>query len=127
MKIRNGFVSNSSSTAFVLDIRNSEVANLLPKIYKLRNVNVDGVRRTTGSAVGRDVVEYCKFWNSYMFDVYEDTPPFVEWLREHIKEIGENNIVFIRESDEDMGGSLSDVGLSYLDIDKLAIDKYDYH
>lgn len=127
MKIRRSFVSNSSSMSFILDARNPEVQKILPKIKSLNKA--DGLNRRTCSAVGEHAVQYAKNWiTEYDECCYDDGDINLgKWILKWADELGKANVVFVRESDEEMGGSLCEVGLSYLDIDKLAVDSMEYH
>lgn len=124
MKTRFGFVSNSSSSSFILDARKPEVQALLPQIESLPHV--EGLNRLTGHAIGNDAIQYAKDW-------IEDYRPDGEW--EHLggwilnwgEKLGEENLVFVRESDEGMGGSFDEYGLDFVKVRKLAEAEMEYH
>jgi len=99
MKIRTGFISNSSSSSFILDIRDKGVKELVNKMITKNPYNVN---RLTAVAKGKDAVEYAKQWDKIMGEGYT----FGDWIREWAEKLGEDNIVFVRESDEGMGGYL---------------------
>jgi hypothetical protein len=105
MKSRSGFVSNSSSTAFILDKR-------LPSIERWFWANKNcipfphGAGRITCLAVGQDAVDYANFLNEY--DKEWGGSDLGAWILEWAEKIGVENVVFARESDEGMGGYLGD-------------------
>jgi len=121
MKIRNGFVSNSSSSSFILDKRkltNSTIASI-------RKLNpADGLGRSTAFAEGRDAVGFANEWNT---ECGEYGGGLGQWILDEAKRLGEENIIFVRESDEGMGGNLSDVGLSLARIRSKAEGEMEYH
>ena len=127
MKIRKSFVSNSSSTSFILDARDPKVQELLPKIKSLNKAY--GLNRRTCGAVGDHAVQYAKNWiTEYNECCYDDGDINLgKWILKWADELGKANVVFVRESDEEMGGSFCEVGLSYLDINELAVDRMEYH
>ena len=119
MKYRRGFVSNSSSTAFILDVRKLDNTTL----HRVRSLpEMDTWGRDTGSC--SDVQMYID-GRTRMDDDWEDY--FTEWLQRWVDELGNDNIILCRESDEGMGGAFEDVGLDYYAIVKLAEDEQEYH
>ena len=102
MKSRQGFVSNSSSTAFILDARNKTVSRWLMANYNCVP-SPKGAGRMTCIAMGKEAVDYAKslydpVWGNELGD----------WILEWAEKIGVENIVFARESDEGMGGYLDE-------------------
>lgn len=95
MKIRNGFVSNSSSQCFILDYRKDSVKELLTHL----SANLPRGDRCTAIAIGGEAVDYA---NSY--DMCSSA--LSDWILRWAEQLGENNVVFLRESDEGMGGYL---------------------
>lgn len=95
MKIRNGFVSNSSSQCFILDYRKDSVKELLTHL----SANLPRGDRCTAIAIGGEAVDYA---NSY--DMCSSA--LSDWILRWAKQLGENNVVFLRENDEGMGGYL---------------------
>jgi len=133
MKIRTGFVSNSSSSSFILDIRDKGVLELVNKMTTKKPCDVN---RLTAVAKGKDAVEYAKQWNN---DVGEHhlKPTYGDWILEWSEKLGEDNIVFVRESDEGMGGylfkgdkdgeDLYDDGPLHQKLSKLSKSYMEYH
>lgn len=118
MKIRSGFVSNSSSTAFILDLRDEGIEDMV----KQSNVpEAMGLGRYTAIAVGKRAVYYAQDWIAATRDWYEDGGGLGHWILGWAEKLGADNIVFARESDEGMGG--------YLDFPagKHAIAEMEYH
>lgn len=100
MKKRNGFVSNSSSCCFILDLNRNGVKELVDKIVAQEPC---GLGRSTAKAVGEDAVQFANEWNSESEDW---SYCLGNWILEWSDKLGEENIVFLRESDEGMGGYL---------------------
>lgn len=101
MKVRTGFVSNSSSSSFILDLRQEGVKELLTKVKaKLPH----DLNRLTAMAIGEDATQYAIKWIAETGDITEGS--YGNWILEWAKKLGEKNIVFLRESDEGMGGFL---------------------
>jgi len=102
VKSRNGFVSNSSSTAFILDKRLPSIAKWVQESGRFIP-RPQGAGRMTCLAVGQDAIDYAKSlydpdWENRLGD----------WIILWGREIGVENLVFARESDEGMGGYLED-------------------
>jgi hypothetical protein len=97
MKMRSGFVSNSSSTCFILDRRNEKTQKLLRKVGgeapKPRS-------RSTALAIGLNVKRYAESLD----DRYNSE--MIARLLRWGDELGWENVVFLRESDEGAGGYL---------------------
>ena len=122
MKKREGFVSNSSSSAFILDLR-KDGAETIEKINK-------HVPRPYPGDMGRGTVfctrsEVIQFANSYIHSYHqeleEDCQCLGHWVREWISKLGAENIGFARESDEGMGGYLR------TSVDGIAVAEMEYH
>lgn len=101
MKIRNGFVSNSSASSFILDKRTEGVVELLDLI-KSREVQ-DYLIYGRSTAYGenekiQEYIDYDEYGGAYS--------TFVMELLEVISQIGLENALVLRESDEQMGGLL---------------------
>ena len=116
MKMRLGFVSNSSSTAFILDMRDDGVGELV-------ELNKDapyprGLDRRTALAVGRTAVFYGQEWVE--FCDWDDNG-LGHWILEWALELGTENIVFASESDEGMGGYLQGC------FRELSVAEMEYH
>ena len=107
-KIRLGFVSNSSSSSFILDIRQDGVQKLVNDFHSLDLA--EGLSRCTAMAVGESAVWYAKEWNKsirgYDKPGEEDSAAggLGNWILEWAEKLGNMNVVFLRESDEEMGG-----------------------
>jgi len=127
MKIRTGLVSNSSSSSFVLDIRDEQVK----KLVSLCQAGPPyGLSRSTAIAVGKKATSYARHWiekteDWYGPEVYTIARMILKWA----KELGEENIVFMRESDEDVGGSLFDENAyeNFKLVRHLALEEMEYH
>jgi len=98
MKIRTGFVSNSSSSCFILDYSNPEVKKLFKGRASDNSWDADK-GRCTCFLKGKEVVDYV---NRYV--PRDDATG--DWILKWARKLGEDNIVFVRESDEAMGGSI---------------------
>jgi len=126
MKTRQGFVSNSSSSSFILDLRKPLVKGWLDDIKKLPKA--EGTGRYTCKAIGKDAVRYAKEWIEEAGEYYAESQDGLgHWILKWAEKLGENNIVFLRESDEDMGGNFRDCGLDYKEISNAAESEMEYH
>jgi len=103
MKQRLGFVSNSSSSCYILDLCDTKTQTIVKKL-KRSCIESYGVGRETGFAIGKDAIKYAKDWIEEAGD-YNDRPEdsLGEWILDTAKQLGEENTVFIRISDEDNG------------------------
>ena len=140
MKTRNGFVSNSSSSSFILDLRKEGVRELVDKIIAREPTGLD---RCTAKAIGRDAVEYAKEWIEVIGELVNDNSSYGigHWILEWANKLGEDNIVFVRESDEGSGGYLFDNNAGrmaeegddmefekgYEELERLKEDEREYH
>lgn len=110
MKLRNGYVSNSSSSSFVLDKRTEGVVELL-ELVKNRKVSTlaeYGLGRSTAYGEMEEVLQYIKEMRLAYYskeDAVSYVPMIIQELEKVILEIDEH-IVMFRESDEGMGGLL---------------------
>lgn len=122
MKIRNGFVSNSSSSSFILDKRNIS-EEMLEIINGLQEAK--GCGRYTAKAIGKKAVQYANDW-IVEFGKYSDEPGSLgPWILEWANKLGEENVVFVRKSDEDFDNEYS----HYLvrDLRGFAESEMEYH
>lgn len=115
MKIRNGFVSNSSSSCFILNIKDKGVKELLSKVTASYPSNV--LARCTSKIVGLEAILYAKEWIEETGDVTGDG--LGKWILFWAEKIGQENIVLLRESDEDDG-------LFGSNMTKNEMDTYDF-
>jgi hypothetical protein len=129
MKLRTGFISNSSSSCFILDLRVDGVKELLEKLNPAVP-NAEDCGRMTAKSIGKDVKRYIDNLDD---DNYEND------IRTQVlkvaNDIGIENVVLLRESDED------DIQLfnprsspyngkrpnEYQKLDELKIVEFEYH
>ena len=109
MKIRNGFVSNSSSSSFVISLKNMS-ENLKSKIEKMVDYTNDLTRYT---GIVTDISCWCNQDYEIGFDLS--------------KYFGNKDIIIVRESDEDMGGNFADYGFSEEDLKPYVLDEFEWH
>ena len=129
MRLRADFVTNSSSTCYVLDKRTltDNELELIRENTFLRKPISHGVSRN--SAYGEEQ-EVSSFWHflkgddaAWAADGYDYGNPLTEWLQEHLAGIGIDNIIFVRSSDEQMGGEVVHQRL----IAEKAVSEREYH
>ena len=120
MKVRLGFVSNSSSSCFILDYSKDKVKELVSKCLARRPEHTD---RCTAIAIGEEARKYAKKMINWEYGSEE----LGNWILDWIKELGKDNVVFMRESDEDMGGKLFDNKEDYKVLKKHTLDEMEYH
>ena len=124
MKIRNGFVSNSSSSCYILNFKDEKVKNLMNKINNLPAA--EGLHRMSAMSVGQYAIEYANDWIKEMGEDSRGTG-LGYYILNAAKERGEENVVFVRFSDEDGYGEDYDEDGTVAKISKLAICCFDYH
>ena len=94
MKIRNGFVSNSSSSSFLLDKRDPEVQCLLSNIHEDVRTSMKGYSRDT---VVVDLDE-ALYWFKEDVNFFED---YIKELEKTAEAFGDvENAIYVRISDE---------------------------
>jgi len=118
MKMRVGFVSNSSSTAFILDLRDEGVKEMVEQssVQLAR-----GLGRYTAMAAGKAAVYYAEDWISATRDWYDEGEGLGPWIMYWADRLGRENVVFARESDEGMGGFLD------FPAHDVAVAEMEYH
>lgn len=122
MKTRNGFVSNSSSSSFLLDLSYADWANdekkLKEKIMKMTDRSNDLTRCT-----GR--ISHIKEWLKMVADGEEPYYDFEKILKILIE--NRKDLIIIRESDEGMGGEFEDYNIKLEEIYPCLVYKFEYH
>lgn len=139
MKIKLDHITNSSSMCYILDKRLLTDADLelIEKNRFLRKPIYLGVGRGSvygeGEAVKNflewlkenDVLEWLKENDVEWIEKYGDSwaNPQTEWLQNWLYIIGVDNAIFIRASDEEMGGRVEHSRL----ISEKAVAEMEYH
>ena len=109
-----------------MDLRKPVVKGWLSDIKKLPKA--ENLGRYTCKAIGKDAVRYANEWVKDCSNwCKEDEGGLGYWILKWAKKLGEKNVVFVRESDEDMGGSFRDCDLDIEDIRKAAEAEMEYH
>ena len=129
MKIRLGNIANSSSTCFMLDLRTSGVQHIVDEvigafIHAPRGLNRCSAIATAGDFPGGvSLRDYIKEYSAEIIG-YEEIlgDDFLNWMQEWEDKL-DKNVVFIRSSDENMGGEVPLLGL----IKILSVSEMDYH
>jgi hypothetical protein len=115
MKQRFGFVSNSSSTSFVIDFGKMS-QELKSKIDRMHDRS-DDCSRCTGK------ITDLKEWANMLLEDDEEDPDFIK-----VKSYAKNpDIIMIRESDEGMGGSFIDYCFSYENVKPFVLYEFEFH
>lgn len=107
MKFRTGFVSNSSSTCYILDLRKEAVKEFVSRCGEIDRAM--GLGRSTAIATGEEAVQYAVEWNESIGEYEDDdylTNGLGTWILEWAKRLGKENVVFVRNSDEGSGDYL---------------------
>jgi len=122
MKFRNKFVANSSSSCYILSLDDKWSKELLTKLKEVHVPKAACLGRGTSWVAGKDLPAYVA---GHM--EYEEKYGFSDigsWIQEWIDEIGSDNLLFVMESDEGMGGDLP-VELGEIIVHALSCT--DYH
>jgi len=133
MKTRHGLVSNSSSSSFILDGRDPEVVKLMRSCIA-GDLNLS-LGRSTGWGWGLEAIDWANEWIASMGDYYKEPNGIGHQVLKYAKEFGEENIIFLLESDEGMGGSLFEESSGdyydstgpYADLRRLSKIDMEYH
>lgn len=130
MKIKLGFVTNSSSMCYILDKRNlnDKEIELIAGNRFLPNPIYLGVGRASvygeGQAV-KDFLEWLKVEDAAWVLKYDGSwaNTQTEWLQAYLDMIGIDNIIFVRASGEGIGGTVKHSRL----ISEKAVGQMEYH
>lgn len=129
MKIKLGFVTNSSSVCYVLDKRtlSNEELEIIRVNRRLRRPLAHGVSRCSTYGEEEEVSSFYWFLRAddadWAAEGYDYGNPLTDWLQEQLAQIGVDNIVFVRSSDEHMGGVVWGEDL----ISEKAVSETEYH
>ena len=128
MKIRNGFVSNSSSSSFIVDIRKPEVQDLLSKLDK-GETSYQGLGRYTAVFDSDDFKEFDLDYYDSMWPLRLLPPEVYKLIGGFDKDSLRDNFAYVRQSDEGMGGYLcSDESFDVeKELSKICEWKGEYH
>lgn len=122
MKVHLDFVTNSSSTCYVLDksTLTEEELKLVRKNSWLAEPYRYDLGRNSAYAEGEPVKAFLEYLTE---DDKEFPNPQTGWLRGLLDKIGIKNIIFVRSSDEEMGGEVMNLDA----IAKTAVSEMEYH
>lgn len=112
MKTRQGFVSNSSSSSFILCTKDLD-SNLLERLKGLPDMS-DSMGRATGVVWDIETWLGDDHWSDYgLWDI--------------IAKYGNENLILVRESDEGMNGYFGEYDIDDGEISRLAVYEFEYH
>lgn len=129
MKIKLGFVTNSSSMCYILDKRtlSNEELEVIRENSFLKKPLFHGGSRCSTYGEEQEVSSFCNFLIAdnaeWAADGFEYENPLTAWLQDHLTTIGVDNILFVRSSDEGMGGWVKNKEL----IAEKAVAEEKYH
>ena len=129
MKIKLGFVTNSSSMCYILDKRTltDKELEVVRENNFLRKPISHGASRCSAygeeEAVERFIAFLMEDDAAWAAGGYGYGNLQTEWLQEQLASIGVDNIIFIRSSDEGMGGWVKNKDV----IVKRAVARKEYH
>lgn len=116
MKIRLGFVSNSSSSSFILDLRKPGSLHIYKELEKTNIPRLEKILYSRSTCYGtKEDIEI--FLNS--LKEYQDE--YFYWLEEQVNTLGIENCLYIRDADED------DTRLEINIPNRLIVSQMDFH
>ena len=122
MKIRSSFVANSSSSCYILSLKDEWPRYLLEQL-KGHVPHTRGIGRGTSWATGTKllvvIADHLEYENKY-----EHLSGLGSWIKEWVDELGSDKTLFVMESDEGMGGCLP---VEIEEILEHSVSSTDYH